>query len=109
MKKIVTFLILIAMTASTWQAAHAVGSTASTTAGEFIKVGAAGSQFLKIGVGGRGNAMAGAFTSVTNDLTSIHWNPAGVADVKFMSGHFSYTSWFANFDHNFAALLDKDR
>ncbi len=104
MKKMIIFLIVIMVAAFNYQASYAVGGVTGTTAGEFVKVGAAGSQFLKIGVGARGTAMGGAFTSLANDLTSVYWNPAGLADVNYMSGHFSYTSWFANFSHNFAAL-----
>lgn len=75
-----------------------------SSAGEFLKVGAAGSQFLKIGVGARASGMAGAYTAVTDDLTSLYWNPAGLADVKGMSGEFHYTQWFAGFTHSYAAL-----
>jgi hypothetical protein len=75
-----------------------------TTAGETSKVGAAGSQFLKIGVGARANAMAGAFTSMADDLTSVHWNPAGLANLKSMNADFSYSQWFGKFSHNFGGL-----
>ncbi len=72
--------------------------------GEFSKVGAAGGQFLKIGVGARANAMGGAYGAVANDLSSIFWNPAGLAEVGTMSADFSYTQWFATYSHNFGAL-----
>lgn len=75
----------------------------STSSGEFRKVGAAGSQFLKIGVGARATGMAGAFTAVANDVTSLYWNVAGIADVKGMATNISYTQWFAGFSHNFFA------
>lgn len=78
--------------------------TSGSSGGEFLKVGAAGAQFLKIGVGARGTGMAGAFGSLANDLTAIHWNPAGIADIKGMSGNFNYTQWFAGFKHSFAAF-----
>ncbi|MGA2296089.1 MAG: PorV/PorQ family protein [FCB group bacterium] len=76
----------------------------ASSGGQFLKVGAAGVQFLKIGVGARGNGMAGAYGAITNDLSSIYWNPAGLADVKAMGAEFSYTSWFAGFTHAFAAV-----
>ena len=84
--------------------ATAEDNISGSSAGEFLKVGAAGSQFLKIGVGARANGMAGAYTATTNDLTSLYWNPAGLADVKAMSGDFHYTQWFAGFSHSFAAM-----
>lgn len=75
-----------------------------TSGGEFIKVGASGGQFLKLGIGARANGMGGAYGAVANDLTSVFWNPAGLADIKGMSANFSYTQWFADYSHNFAAL-----
>jgi hypothetical protein len=38
---------------------------------EFAKVGTAGAQFLKIGVGGRGTAMGEAYDAVCNDASSM--------------------------------------
>lgn len=77
----------------------------SVTAGEFTKVGLSGGQFLKIGVGARGTGMAGAFSAVTNDVTSIFWNPAGMADVKRYAADFSQTFWFGGMSHSFAAVV----
>lgn len=76
-----------------------------TSGGEdFSKAGQAGGQFLKIGPGARANAMGGAFCSVADDLSAIHWNPAGVAALDDIQVYVSYTSWFADFQQNFAAL-----
>ena len=85
-----------------------VGASAqqvAVTAGEFTKVGLAGGQFLKIGVGARGTAMAGAYSAITNDITSIYWNPAGLVEVKGYGADFSHTFWFAGMSHNFAGLV----
>ncbi|MDT3740249.1 MAG: PorV/PorQ family protein [Candidatus Kapabacteria bacterium] len=79
-------------------------SAYGASAGEFSKVGAAGGQFLKIGVGARANGMGGAFGAVSNDLSSIFWNPAGLAEISTMSADFSYTQWFATYSHNFGAI-----
>ncbi len=84
--------------------AQSVDITKSVTKGEFKKVGAAGGQFLKIGVGARAGGMAGAYGALANDLTAVHWNPAGIADLQNMSGYFSYTQWVAGLSHNFAAI-----
>lgn len=79
-------------------------SYSSSKGGAFSKVGAAGSQFLKIPVGARANGLAGAYTALANDLTSIWWNPAGMANVKGMSIDLNNTQWFADFSHNWGAL-----
>jgi len=103
MKNIIIFLSVLILSASLMYAVETT-STGSTKGGNLTKVGATGGQFLKIDVGARGSAMGGAYGSVTNDLTSIYWNCAGLADVSSISADFSYTQWFANFSHNFVGL-----
>ncbi len=103
MKKLLTLTVLaflISFATAPVKAEDVKGSSG----GKFLKVGAAGSQFLKIGVGARAIGMAGSYTAVANDLTSLYWNPAGLADIKSMKGEFHYTQWFAGFNHSFAAL-----
>src|SRR5690348_920349 len=43
------------------------------------RVGTRGANFLEIGVGARGQAMAGAYASVAEGVTALYWNPAGIA------------------------------
>ncbi|GAB5466607.1 MAG: hypothetical protein Kapaf2KO_20430 [Candidatus Kapaibacteriales bacterium] len=69
----------------------------------FVKAGAAGAGFLKIGIGARGTAMAGATGALVDDLSAIHWNPAGVAQVQGVSVFGSVSPYFADFNHNFVA------
>ncbi len=83
--------------------AHLAAQLYAPSAGEFKKVGAAGSQFLKIPVGARAVGLGGGGSAV-NDLSAVYWNPAGIADIANLSGHFSYTQWFGGFSHNFAAV-----
>jgi len=80
-------------------------NVSGSSGGEFKKVGAAGAQFLKIGVGARANGMAGAYSALANDVTSMYWNPAGIADINGIAANISYTQWFAGFSHNFAGLV----
>lgn len=70
----------------------------------FAKVGMSGGQFLKIAHGARGSAMAGAVSALTNDLSSVYWNPAGIAELPSLTVEFDYTGWFAGMNHNFAAV-----
>ncbi len=81
----------------------AFAQSSSTAADEQTKVGSAGGQFLKIGVGARATGMGGAYSGLSNDITSIYWNSAGIADVEGISANFSYTQWFAGLSHNFVA------
>jgi len=41
--------------------------------------GTRGANFLEIGIGARGNAMAGAVASFIDGGTALYWNPAGIA------------------------------
>lgn len=105
MKKLLSIITIFTFffLAFSYSNAENNGALGSSKGGDFRKVGAAGSQFLKIGIGARGSAM-GAYSSVANDLSSIYWNPAGLADVKMMMADISYTQWIADFKHNYAAL-----
>jgi len=47
----------------------------------FEKVGTFDGQFLKIGVGARGEGMGGAFVAVADDATALYWNAAGIARI----------------------------
>lgn len=89
--------ILIVMTALLFLGAGV------STAQEFAKVGTAGAQFLKIGVGSRGIAMGEAYDAVCNDASAIFWNPAGLAFVKNSSALFGHANWIADIKYDAAA------
>ena len=42
------------------------------------RVGTRGANFLEIGVGARGLALAGAYTALAEGVTALYWNPAGI-------------------------------
>lgn len=65
------------------------------------KVGTSAAQFLKIGVGARAAAMGGSFNALASDVTSIYWNPAGLARQQGSELFFSHTSWLAGISHEF--------
>jgi len=79
------------------------GAQGSANPDNLAKTGAAGGQFLKIGVGARGTAM-GAYAAMADDLTAVYWNPAGVSKIGGVEANFNYTQWFGNFSHNFGAV-----
>lgn len=74
-------------------------------AGGFSKVGTAAAQFLKIGVGARAMGMGGSFTAVANDISTIYWNPAGIANLDRTSIGFTHSQWFADITHDFAGVV----
>jgi hypothetical protein len=68
------------------------------------KVGTSSANFLKIEVGAKASAMGGSFVSISNDLTSMYWNPAGLVLNDGIGVQFENVELFADISHNFAAL-----
>ena len=67
------------------------------------KVGTTSGQFLKIGVGARAIGMGGAGTAVMGDLSSLYWNPAGLARLESTGEFiFNHANWLADISHDFA-------
>ena len=106
MKKIITLSFIAILFISVVTNVMAVDETdrSSTTVGDITKSGTTGANFLKIDVGARGVGMAGAYGSVANDLSSIYWNTAGLADVDKISVECDYSSWFANLSHTYFGI-----
>ncbi|MDD8017158.1 MAG: PorV/PorQ family protein [Bacteroidota bacterium] len=71
---------------------------------EVTKAGTVMGTFLKIGVGPRAAAMGESFVATANDLTSIYWNPAGMAWLSGNQAYFSQTEWLAGMQHSFGAM-----
>jgi hypothetical protein len=65
------------------------------------KVGTTAGEFLQVGVGPRAMAMGGAFVAASDDITSLYWNPAGIASVARGEVFFTHSEWLAeiNFDY----------
>ena len=66
------------------------------------KVGTTAATFLEIPVGARAIGMGGAFVGTANDVTSLFWNPAGIARLNHREALFSHTNWIADMMFNFA-------
>ncbi|UCE19492.1 MAG: PorV/PorQ family protein [Gemmatimonadota bacterium] len=57
------------------------------------QVGTSMANFLKIGVGARATAMGDAYVAVSDDITSLYWNPGGLATLKKNEALFQITDW----------------
>jgi|TARA_B100000035_G_scaffold279009_1_gene258345 hypothetical protein len=68
------------------------------------KTGTTAAQFLKIGVDARASAMGNAFTAMRGDISSIYWNPAGLAYVERMETMFVNSNWLAGINFNYTAF-----
>lgn len=83
-----------------------VGAPDADAAEIFRKVGTAGAQFLKIGVGARAVGMGETFVAVADDATASWWNPAGVARITADGqAHVSlnHSTWPADISHEYFA------
>ncbi len=68
------------------------------------KVGTTGAQFLKISASARAVGMGEAFTGLADDISSIHWNPAGLANLNQREAIFLHSQWLASMQYDFAAI-----
>jgi len=92
MKKLIVIILVIVIQAFSF-------------AQDFSKVGTAAAQFLKIGVGARAMGLAGSFTAIANDVSTLYWNPAGITNFSSFSFAVSHTEWFADISHDFAGII----
>ncbi len=65
--------------------------------------GTSGAQFLGVGIGARAAAMGGAYTSIADDGTALHWNPAGLSRVDGHRLTLSHVSWLQGVTYNSAS------
>jgi len=77
----------------------------SVSYAQFDNTGTSVANFLKIGVGGRGEAMGGAFTALVDDATSLYWNPSGISRMGGSEAVFSQTKWFHDLELTFVGLV----
>ncbi|MBI2071395.1 MAG: PorV/PorQ family protein [Elusimicrobia bacterium] len=60
-----------------------------------------GAEFLNIPVGARPVGMGGAYTALANDISSLHWNPAGLALMNRPEIGAMYSQWLLDSQYNF--------
>jgi hypothetical protein len=68
------------------------------------KVGTTVAPFLNVDIGSRGVGMGGAFVAISDDATSMFWNPAGIARMSYREVIFGYNKWFADINLNYVAF-----
>ena len=67
------------------------------------RYGTTAANFLEIGVGSGPSAMGEAYVAVANDVSSIYWNPAGLASLSNPSALFMVQPWL---DLSFQIFLE---
>jgi len=69
------------------------------------RAGISAFQFLKIGVGARGVAMGEAFVAVTDDASSLFWNPAGLVQTPENQVFVAHTEYVADIRHEYLGAM----
>lgn len=82
-----------------------ISSTTMLFAQEFTKAGSSAAQFLKIPVGAKAVSMGHTFASISDDATTMYWNPAGLPQINKFSLSFTNSQWIADLNHNFFGLV----
>lgn len=72
---------------------------------EFDKVATTAAPFLKMGVGGRATAMGGGFVALSDDGSSLFWNPAGMLGVQSVTVSASHNDWLLDISNDFVSLI----
>lgn len=72
---------------------------------EVTKVGTTAANFLKLEVGARAIGMAGAFVPVSNDGSSLYWNPAGIAQIERYALTYHNVDLYAGIRHQFVGVI----
>ena len=65
------------------------------------RVGITAADFLKIGVGGRANAMAESYVAVDDDAYALFYNPAGITEFDKNEIAIAHSTWFVGLQHDF--------
>lgn len=67
------------------------------------KVGTTGAQFLELGVSARAMGMGEAFTAISNDVSAVYYNPAGLTSLLGREVMVTYIDMPADVQYGFAA------
>lgn len=78
---------------------------AQTGSQNVSKSGTTAATFLEIGVGAQAMGMGGAYVSVANNATALHWNPAGAASLPELTIDVVHTNWIADTKFDFAGAV----
>lgn len=60
------------------------------------KTGTTAAKFLSIGAGSRPVSMGGAFVAIADDASAMHWNVAGLAQLRRTELLVNYTEWLVD-------------
>lgn len=85
-------------------AALTTAPLAAQTAQDNTGYGTTSGEFLLFGAGARGVALGGAYAALTNDVTALYYNPAGLAQMSRPQAMVSTYSYVADTRYNWVGL-----
>ncbi|HRY30005.1 MAG TPA: PorV/PorQ family protein [Elusimicrobiota bacterium] len=71
---------------------------------DFVFAAPTGATLLKIGVGARAVGMGSAYTAVADDVTAIHWNPAGLSRLSQRQLAAMHSEWLSESRYDFIGV-----
>lgn len=92
MRKIIVFIILILIISLPAVFLFSAGP------------GTSAANFLKLSIGARAVGMGESFAAVSDDISSVYWNPAGLARIKSGALHLSHNIWFQDINYEFIGV-----
>jgi len=66
--------------------------------------GGTAAPFLKIGPGARAVGMGESFVGLADDVTTLYWNPSGLANLTKWEATFMHASWFQSINYEYMAV-----
>ena len=75
--------------------------------GQIYRYGSTAVNFLEIGMGSAPSAMGEAYVAMTGDLSSVYWNPAGIAYLDRNECTFMYQPWVVDINTSFVSSAFK--
>src|SRR6266496_2968071 len=66
--------------------------------------GTSGGEILSIPVGARALGMGEAYTAMADDVSSLYWNPAGIAILNQSEASFMYSQWLKDLTYHNASV-----
>lgn len=72
--------------------------------GEITKVGTSSAGFLQMEVGARAIGMGGAYMSLADDASVLHWNPGGITLLHGINTQYHLTHLYAGMQHHFIGI-----
>ena len=68
------------------------------------KTGTSAANFLEIGIGARAVATGGAFTAISDDISALYWNPAGLHHIKNFEMLLNHVNWIIDINLEYFGL-----